>query len=263
MESFRIVYPSALLALYVKHYWFLETDDVLTSQRIIPTGNVELIFHRGESMMNNERIIPVSSISGQSFSFTDLHPMGKVNMIAVVFHPFGAKAFFNMPIGELADSVVSAGEVDIKLNELEDKILNAKSDDECVSLIENYLIKSFKPYKEHNYLRLLSAINVVNTPDENLSVLKLADSVCLEKKQLERTFNDYIGISPKKFMRIVRFQRALYILQNNPGISFTQLAYESGYYDQSHMTNEFKLFSGYSPTQYISICAPSSDYFSY
>ena len=140
MESFKIVYPSALLALYVKHYWFLETDDVLTSQRIIPTGNVELIFHRGESMMNSEGIIPVSSISGQSFSFTDLHPMGKVNMIAVVFHPFGAKAFFSMPIGELADSVVSAGDVDIRLKELEDKILNAKSDDECVSLIEDYLI---------------------------------------------------------------------------------------------------------------------------
>ena len=45
-------------------------------------------------------------------------------------------------------------------------------------------------------------------------------------------------------------------------MSFSQLAYECGFYDQSHLINEFKVFSGYTPKEYLAACAPHSDYFS-
>jgi len=54
----------------------------------------------------------------------------------------------------------------------------------------------------------------------------------------------------------------LYTLQCQPGISFAQLACECGFFDQSHMIKEFKLFSGYTPAEYLAVCAPYSDYFS-
>ena len=67
----------------------------------------------------------------------------------------------------------------------------------------------------------------------------------------------------KDFMRIVRLQRTLSIMQHNQGIGFARLSYECGYTDQSHMIKEFKLFSGYTPKEYIAQYSPVSDYFTF
>ncbi|WP_099463902.1 helix-turn-helix domain-containing protein [Parabacteroides provencensis] len=263
MERFNIIQPSAVLAPYIKHYWLLESDDVINSQRVIPTGNIELLFHRSCQMKCKDQIIPRTSLSGQSISFSDLTPTGVVNMIAVVFHPFGAKAFFELPIYELSNLIVSADDLSLNsLKELEDKILYTTSDDECIRLIESFLINRLNPFKEYNYKRMAAAVGTINLCSDELSVSKLAETVCLSKKQFQRIFSEYIGITPKEFMRIVRFHKTLYTLQNNPEMNFTTLAYECGFYDQAHLTREFKLFSGYTPGQYVAICRPYSDYFS-
>lgn len=264
MERFNIIQPAAVLAPYVKHYWLLESDDVVNSQRVIPSGNIELLFHRGCPMKRNGQIIPVTSLSGQSLSFADLVPTGMVSIIAVVFHPFGAKAFFKLPIDTLSNLIISADDINIgSLKELEDQILNTIDDNSCIQLIESFLISRLNPFKEYNYKRMVAAVNTINLSTGELSVSRLAETVALGKKQFQRIFSEHVGTTPKEFMRIVRFHKALYTLQNNPKMNFTTLAYECGYYDQAHMTNEFKLFSGYTPTQYVAICAPYSDYFSY
>ena len=75
-------------------------------------------------------------------------------------------------------------------------------------------------------------------------------------------FKGDIEQNVKDFLRIIRLQRTLSVLQHNPGISFAQLSYECGFTDQSHMIKEFKLFSGYTPKEYLNRYAPISDYFS-
>lgn len=263
MERFSLIPPHPVLAPYVKHYWLLESDDATSSQRIIPTGHTELLFHRGSPMQCGDRLIPRTSLSGQTFSFADLTPTGSVHIIAVVFHPFGAKAFFEMPVYELAGLIVPADDLRLpSLNELEDRILHAADDDTCIRLIESFLIRRLNPLKEYNYKRMAAAIHAINLSGGGCSVSQLAETVALSKKQFQRIFNEHIGATPKDFMRIVRFHKALYTLQTTPRIDFTTLAYTCGYYDQAHLINEFKRFSGYTPKQYITVCAPYSDYFS-
>ena len=91
----------------------------------------------------------------------------------------------------------------------------------------------------------------------------LADTACLSTKQFSRIFVEYVGTSPKDFIRIIRVQRALFTMQRNPQMSFAQVAYSCGFSDQSHMIKEFKLFSGYTPQEYLAVCDPFSDYFSH
>ena len=90
----------------------------------------------------------------------------------------------------------------------------------------------------------------------------LSEAACLSSKQFGRVFADHVGTTPKEYLRIVRMQRALFLLQQDATLPFVQVAYECGYSDQSHMIKEFKLFSGYTPAEYLSVCAPYSDYFS-
>lgn len=263
MEKFCILQPAAPLTPYVRHYWLLESDDITHVQRVIPTGHVELVFHRGSPLLRNGQIIPRTSVAGQSHSFADLRLTGTVNMIVVVFHSFGAKAFFDMPLHELGGRVVPADELNLAgWKELEDKLSADVEDIDCIRMIEAFLMSRLRPIPDYNYKRMAAAVQSVNSSAGALSVSQLAAEVCLSNKQFLRIFNEHVGTSPKEFMRVIRFHKALFILQNNPRMSFTRLACECGYYDQAHMIRDFRLFSGYTPGEYVAVCTPYSDYFS-
>jgi len=84
----------------------------------------------------------------------------------------------------------------------------------------------------------------------------------LSKKQFEREFNTLVGMNPKEYIRIVRFQKALALLQQKKNdINHVQIAYASGYADQSHYIREFKRLSRYTPQSLLKISEPYSDLF--
>lgn len=89
----------------------------------------------------------------------------------------------------------------------------------------------------------------------------LASHACFSRKQYERMFTENIGLTPKQFMRVVRFQYAIYRRSADKNLTLTSLAYECGYYDQSHMINEFREFSGVAPREFFASCEAMSDYF--
>ena len=263
MEKFRIIPPATVLAPYVRHYWLLESDDVTHAQRIIPTGHVELVFHRGCPLERNGQVVSRTSVAGQANSYADLRLTGTVSMIVVVFRPFGAKAFFDVPLCELAGLVVSAEELNApELKELEDRLCYTSDDAGCIRMIEVFLMARLRCFTDYHYKRMVAAVRAIDSSTGELSVSQLAETVCLSNKQLLRVFSGYVGSSPKEFMRVVRFHRALFTLQHHPGMSFTRVACECGYYDQAHMIRDFKEFSGYTPGEYVAVCAPYSDYFS-
>ncbi|MDR0348489.1 MAG: helix-turn-helix domain-containing protein [Tannerella sp.] len=105
-----------------------------------------------------------------------------------------------------------------------------------------------------------AVIRAVNGGEMNTD--NLCRTSCLSYRQFKRVFFEYAGINPKDFLRIIRFQKMLSIWQSQPQISFAHLAHDCGFYDQSHLINEFKIFAGYTPNEYIALCAPYSDYFS-
>ena len=96
-----------------------------------------------------------------------------------------------------------------------------------------------------------------------ISVNELSSIACLSKKQFERLFLSFVGINPKEYTRIVRFQKALAQMQHQAGkeINQAQIAYTSGYADQSHFIREFKKLCGYTPVSLLKISNPYSDLF--
>lgn len=269
MESFQIVNPSPALAPYIRYYWLLETDSPTESiERIIPSGNVQMLFYRGTPILISspnelKQINNQSVLCGQFIGFSDLKYVGTIRILAVVFHTYASGAFLRMPVSELCGCKVTADELsDRELLELEDRIHYEADNQICIHLIEQFLLRRLNPLKDYNLERMLSAIRTINQSKGEARISDIASSVFLSTKQFQRIFTSHVGISPKEFLRIVRFQQALHLLQSTPGLSFTQLAVECGFYDQPHLINEFKAFSGYTPKEYLSVCAPYSDYFS-
>ncbi|PTX15079.1 helix-turn-helix protein [Pontibacter mucosus] len=97
---------------------------------------------------------------------------------------------------------------------------------------------------------LQAVIDDIHQSNGQLSISKLAERNSISIRQLERNFKTHVGITPKEYSNIVRFQNALAAIKS-PDMkrSLLDIAFEYGYYDHSHLTNEIKRNTGLSPSQ--------------
>ncbi len=249
----QLIQPSPLLRQFIHYYYVVETNqtcDFLKSQRVYPHGNIILVFHyRNPSLIKRTGdlpyIEPQTVICGQQTGYYDLALSGKTGMIFVVFAPFGAGAFFKMPMNEIINKNNRFEDVIGKESEiLEDKIQNAKKVSEKIKIIDDFLIQKLS----HNYTyheQILKAFGTIKQFNGQVSVKQLADTACLGKKQFERKFAAFVGLYPKSYLRIVRFQNLL--KRTNQNDKLISLALDNGYYDQSHFIHDFKSFTGVTP----------------
>jgi AraC-like DNA-binding protein len=238
-------------------------SEAQASERVIPNGMICLMFHRGKRIFSSseEQWQPRTFLAGQHATYTDLSYSGCIDIIAVEFCSAGAKAFFKTPMIELNKQIVAIDALsDPQLTELEKRLFETADQKTCISLIERFLYKRLYRFETHNLKRIDAVVQSIYHGQQNID--QLAQTACLGYKQFKRVFADYVGANPKDYLRVVRFQKALYTLQIQPDITLTQLAYECGYYDQAHFVKEFKQFSGYTPTEYMAVCEPYSDFFS-
>lgn len=264
MQSFTVIKPTPLLASYIRHYWILQDDsDIPVTERTLPVGCVQMIFHKQKQLrINGQSLQPRAFICGQSLKFSDVESTGAIEMIVVVFQPHTAKVLLHIPANLFYEQNIPLNETeDIELSDLAKKIEDTSGVDQCIRLIEKFLIHRLCTHPGYNLKRIATVLDKIETqPLVNIS--QLSATACLCEKQLGRIFTENIGTTLKNFIRIVRIQKALNTMQRNPHIPFAQLAYECGFSDQSHMIKEFRHFSGYTPARYISACSPYSDYFS-
>lgn len=263
MDAFKFISPSAALAPFIRHYWILNIDELHVSERVAPIGCMQMVFHRGDRMysLTENEIQPQTFIGGQSVGYLDLKSVGKVNMIVVVFQPHGIKPFFRMSMSNFLNRNISIVDIEDKsLSELEDRVLNASTDIRAIELIERFFLSRLYDFDSYNYKRMQEVLKVIDNKNQS-SITVLSDVACLSYKQFSRVFTEYVGATPKEFTRIVRFQRALFMMQNNLSIDMMDVILTCGFYDQPHMIKEFKTFSGYTPNEYLATCQPYSDYF--
>lgn len=267
--TYCISKPSILLSKFVKHYWTIESCIPRNNehiQRIVPNGLSELMFYFGDKPESTDKKISIDQntlIKGQLNGYYDIKVTGELSLFSIVFQPYGASMFFNIPLSELLNQNVPLQFV-LKevVNELEGRLFDADSFAEKTRIAERFLLERLqKSEKRNHFFRIMESVKLINQARGNINISFLASEVCFSRKQFERTFLDLIGISPKQFLKIVRFQHAINEKSKAQNTNLTTLAYHCGYYDQSHMINDFYKLSGMSPKQYFNSCEPYSDYF--
>ena len=267
--GYHISKPSFPLSLFVKQYWAIEDcvpDGGEHTQPVIPNGLIELMFYLGNRpkfVGDNKNLAENSILSGQQKGYSDLIVSGKLSMFSITFQPFGTNFFFNIPSNEFLDQNIPLKYI-VKnvVLELESNLFKASSFEGKICIANRFLQSLLKRnYQDYDFKRSNQSVYLINRNEGAMSIDALSAAACLSRKQFERTFLNYIGTSPKQFLRTVRFQNTLFEKQKDKNISLTGLAYNCGYYDQSHMINDYKIFSGKTPTEYFSECEPYSDYF--
>ena len=250
--------PTGILGKYIQNYFIVETYnsiDFMPKERVYPTGNATMVFHYGSPSIfqkkdSSKNIEPNLVICGQQTSYYDLSLSGKTGMILIVFKPHGVKSFFNFPITELLNENLSLHDLlNNETIELEDKLFNSPNNRQRITHLENFLIKRLIHNDE--FERVEYALEIIENSKGQIKAQDIAHEVCLGIKQFERTFSKYVGINPKMYASIVRFQNVIQMKRKHKNSSMFELTFDNGYYDHAHFIHDFKSFTGLSPKEFF------------
>lgn len=252
--------PHADLASIVKCHWILEVpgDTTAPKQRIIPDGCIEMCFILGDDVKRftseTEYVIqPRTMVFGQITKPYYVQPTGYVNTFAVRFYPYGFANFIARPIHELADKETPLTSLfeESSVRELEQKIIQASSTRSRIEAVENFLLDRLTDQSVVDNI-VKSTVDALSRTKGNEPIKSILKDDLSKRRDLERKFSKQLGISPKQLGKTIRLQAALKLMLDNNGENLTQIAYESGYYDQAHFIKDFKEFTGTNPSEYLS-----------
>jgi AraC-like DNA-binding protein len=268
--NFQFAQPSEKLRPFIRQYWALETEMKSGEhyfQRIIPSGLPEMILyfdHKPEAVSGNRYFEDHFLLSAPQSDFYDIRISQNLNLFSVIFQPQGLHRFFKIPVNELFNIAVPLQYLDKGLSaELRARISGRESFFKKIEIVEDCLVKLLKHHqKDYDFERISGIVGLIRKTRGNVRVEQLASFACLGKKQFERTFSSHIGMTPKNYLKTIRMQAAIYSKSKREPVSLTELAFESGYYDQSHFIHDFKTMTGYTPRQFFSECESTrSDFF--
>jgi AraC-like DNA-binding protein len=253
--NYYTIAPSPSLAPFIRCFWVLESDCSYT-HRSMADGCAEMLFHYDgvfDEIKKNgttEKSF-ASGLQGPTQQVSRFSTNKGFGMFGVYLYPFAIPQLFHLPASELCnqfpDTVTLLGSLG---KELEEKMMLANDNCQRVKIISCFFEKQLCKQQQPHH-PLFGAIREVILTNGGRSVENLAARYFLSIRQFERSFKNFAGFSPKLYARIIRFQAACN-QYGNDNKTLTDIAYDCGYYDQSHFINDFKEFSGLHPKQYFS-----------
>jgi AraC-like DNA-binding protein len=258
--EYKVYTPCPGLEKQVRYYWSLESnpDDAPHSrERIFPDGCIELIFNYRDLFIKFENNVPSheqyrTMLYGQLKTYIEVEATGRVGLFSVRFNPAGLQPFINRDVGTLTSRELNITQLwGAEGSELELQMLACTTNEERVSLIEDFLLNKLKAIAFDNS-DVEYCVDALTQSEGSVTIDVLAKQLCIGKRQLERKFNAAVGLSPKMLARIIRFQNTLQLIEKREFTSFTGVAHEGGFYDQAHFIKDFKEFTGLNPKQYFS-----------
>lgn len=202
--------------------------------------------------------IPPVVITGPKFKPVGLI-FGKNHlMVKVCFHPTGTYRLLGIDmtttVNQGLDATLFWGN-DVK--EVLQELRSAPSHDEMARIVYSFITSKFDVNCRMEEPIDDVAIEMLD-PKKDHTLLEWADKACLSLRQFERNFITRIGIAPKLFIRIVRFEYAMRVKNASGEKSWSEIAHECGYTDSSHLLREFKEFAEFSPSKFY--LQPTSGY---
>ncbi|MGE8512675.1 MAG: helix-turn-helix domain-containing protein [Chryseobacterium culicis] len=248
--------PPKHLALYIRHYIFLENPESdIRHLRLFTDGSSGLILSGDMNLYSgiSEDHMPLSFFYGALNGYKDFSSKGRFSLIAVVFQPYFLNILLKTSAKEISNQIVSVEDVlKNKLEVFQEKLFNKASPLAVIHDLNTFFTDflSESMHAEHHMIAATQQYILQNKG--SVSSKNLQSFTGYSERHLERKFEYHMGISPKKYGNIIRLHYFLSLM--NKGFdheNMTMLSYEAGYSDQSHLIREFKNNIGLTPKQYL------------
>jgi AraC-like DNA-binding protein len=226
-------------------------------ERLLPTGCVDLVFklradrtvrvfHDDEESAQNVGEVVVSGAYSRHYALDISQPSPT---LGVHFRPGGAAPLLGVPPGALTDRHVSLAELWGRRSAvLRMRLMRAGSVSSLFDLMEQALLDRLTE-PPADYLAIMQAVRAFSLPAP-VSVKAMCDLTGYRSKLFIRLFHEFVGVTPKLFCRIRRFQSVLDRLVGGEHVEWANVAADGGYYDQPHLIRDFRAFAGVTPLEY-------------
>jgi AraC-like DNA-binding protein len=244
--------PAPRVARLVERFWLLEGSATGDADVIFPDGRVELVFHYGGSFWRHcagGEVVkqPASLLVGQMVEPVVLAPEGSAGVAAIRLRSAAARSLLRCSMQEVSGRFVDLEAIFPSSRALRERLAEARSDAGRVSALEEWLIALIGPSPKP---AIEAVVGSILQSRGRASIDALVALTGYGVRQLERQFREDVGLSPKTFSRIVRLQSALQRIRE--GLPLTDVALDCGFYDQAHMTRDFRQLAAISPAAWKS-----------
>lgn len=249
--------PAAPLDLAVEALWYFHADPrPFALERVLPKGAAQLVVNLAEDetrVYDLERrcqVSPGAVLTGPSTTFEIIDTAEQEHVVGVSFAPGGTRAFFAEPADALAGG-------DIPLDalwpardaaRLREQLLAAASPAHALDVLEAALAAHWRDRPLHR--AVAAGLAGFQAAPDVARVATAAHAAGLSPRRFAEHFRRDVGLTPKQFCRVARFQRALTEAHGPAEVDWAGVAASCGYFDQAHFIHDFRAFSGLTPTGY-------------
>jgi AraC-like DNA-binding protein len=234
--------PLPELQGWIEHFWVVRWNLAGQTPQIaqtLPHPSVHLVFEQ-----NRAEVMGV--VTGK-FT-TELSGAGRV--FGIKFRPGMFYPFFGSAVSELTDCVRPIQHIFDQAGLDLRTALAAEPDEEvCVTLAETFL-QARLPRPDAALERVRDVVEAIAADRQITRVEQVAERLCLSLRPLQRTFQKYVGVTPKWIIQRYRLHEAAAQLASPTPPDLTELALQLGYFDQAHFARDFKRVVGRSPGAY-------------
>lgn len=258
---FRTYHPQPPLSAFINIFWlYKDYNPPHEMERVLPDGSMELVINLEEDLIkvydqkNHDRFKSFrgSLISGPHSDFAVIDTACQASTIGVHFKPGGAFPFFKVTVDELRNEHVSLDTLwGTKAGELREQLLEAEPPIAKFNILEHYLMSVMTRDLAH-HTAVVFALNKLQAFPHQLKIADVTEKISLSSRRFIQVFKEEVGLTPKQFLRIQRFQNVLQHINGIEEVDWTDIAFTCGYYDQAHFIHDFQSFSGLRPTIYRS-----------
>ena len=250
--------PGPPLDEFVDYLWLIEGGQAPRLEKILPSGTSELVvnlkcdeihIHDPEQPERYRRLSGAVFSGTYSRSFI-CNALQHEAILGVHFKPGGAFPFMRAEASELANAHADLPDLWGKSGvELRERLCTALTPQERFRLMEAALRTRVNDLTI-SQLQIKRALKMLAIVGMRFSVRDVARELGLSQRRFIQIFNSFVGLTPKVFCRIVRFQQARVLAEKREAPHWAELAVTCGYFDQSHLIKDFREFSGSTPKIY-------------
>jgi AraC-like DNA-binding protein len=263
---YKTYHPRLPLSRFIDFFWMREGGHLSAVQtRLLPMGTMELVINLNEDsipLFDRQSRVQQGSTNGtmlcgthsENFIICDTK---KISVMGVHFKAGGGAAFFEQPVSELYNERISLDEVwKTRASELREqlllcrgqRLLQQSSPERRFWVLEQFLMQMMQPPNDHPAVDF--ALQQFQQ-SANSTMSAVVEQTGFSTRYFNQLFRNQVGVTPKLFCRIQRFQNALEMLSVKAPVDWMEIALTCGYFDQAHFIHDFRAFADCTPTEYL------------
>ena len=253
---FAVRTPGPALSSHVETLWYYDGYRKTSHrERVLPNTRFQIIF---------DLTVGPGAVVGPRSQYLELDTAPIQTVMGIVFRPGGALAFLEHPAEEFANQVVPLDSLWSRLaRELHARLQEKRMTNSQFAVLERSLLDVLSrrsPLRHDVHPAVRYALNELSGGPTVRRIRELTKDIGLSSRRFSQLFREQVGFTPKTYCRLLRFEDVVRRVAIGLHVDWADVALAGGYYDQAHLTHEFRAFSGLSPGAYLAAARPFDDH---